>query len=342
MCFLPLWQAIAQDTRLAQTYFMKGEYEKAASLYEQIYESNPARIHYFKRLIESKQALDEFESIDKLLETHYQKYPKHHFVLVEQAYNLEVQNKEEEAKILYDKAMEYVRNGDRSAYEIARSFYDKHKLDFALETYITLNAKNPNVNYNIRIATIYGEMGDMEKMFETYFDTSESERYTVQQIQRYLSKYISDDAYEENNRLFKSLLIKRLQNNPQDDWNKLLAWVFIQEGSYGKAFVQEKAIYQRNQSDLYGLIDIGLVAFEAGDYDTARQAFSFIKEQTSDSAQQIEATYYLLESEKLSSDNLEKINRSYQQAFDTYGDGPNTLLLQLSYADFLSFYLKKC
>ena len=338
--FLFLWQIYAQDTKLAQTYFMNGEYEKAASLYEQIYESNPARVYYFKRLIECKIALDEYESIAHLLETHYKKYPKHHFILVEQAYNLEVQNKEEEAKILYDKAMSYVKNGDRSAYEIARTFYDKHKLDYALEAYATLNAQNPNVNYNFRIATIYGEMGDMEHMFETYFNTLESKRYTLEQIQKYLSKYITDDAYDENNRLFKSLLIKRLQDNPQDDWNKLLAWVFIQEGSYGKAFVQEKAIYQRNKTNLYGLIDIGNVAFEAGDYDTAKQAFSFVKNQTPDRTQQIDATYYLLESEKLSSDDLNQINKSYQQAFNTYGKGPNTLLLQLSYADFLSFYQK--
>ncbi len=341
LCFLSLVQIFAQDTKLAQTYFRKGEYEKAASLYEQMYESNPTRVYYFKRLIESKQALDEYESIDHLLKTHYQKYPKHHFILVEQAYNLEVQNKEEEAKILYDKAMDYVKNGDRSAYEIARSFYDKHKLNYALETYAILNAQNPNVNYNIRIATIYSEMGDMEKMFETYFDTLESERYTLEQIQKYLNKYISDDAYDENNRLFKRILIQRLQNNPQNDWNKLLAWVFIQEGSYGKAFIQEKAIYQRNKANLYGIIDIGKVAFEAGDYNTAKEAFSFVKNQTADSTQQIEATYYLLESVKRSSDDLEKIDKSYQQAFKTYGEGPNTLLLQLSYADFLSFYQKK-
>ena len=42
----------AQDPRLAQQYFNDGEYEKAASLYQSMYQKNPGNDNFFSRYLD--------------------------------------------------------------------------------------------------------------------------------------------------------------------------------------------------------------------------------------------------------------------------------------------------
>ena len=45
-------QLIGQNARLAQQYYSDGEYEKAAILYEKLYEKNKANDYYFSSMAE--------------------------------------------------------------------------------------------------------------------------------------------------------------------------------------------------------------------------------------------------------------------------------------------------
>ena len=44
--------ALGQQSQLAGQYFANGEYEKASSLYEQLYKKTPNNDYYFNRYIE--------------------------------------------------------------------------------------------------------------------------------------------------------------------------------------------------------------------------------------------------------------------------------------------------
>ena len=53
----------AQNAELANSFFRKGEYEKAILLYEPLLENNPIRQDYFKSLLTCYQQLEKYEDL---------------------------------------------------------------------------------------------------------------------------------------------------------------------------------------------------------------------------------------------------------------------------------------
>lgn len=331
------FSSFAQEGKLANAYFHKGEYEKAVNLYQQAYKKQNHSVHYFKKILQCWQALEEYEKVDNLIKNRFNTFPKQAFLWVELGYNHELQYRPEEAKVCYEKAAEAVREKPTAAYQIARSFQDNHLLDYALQAYLLMVSAVPAANYNYHIAAIYGEMGDVEKMFDTYLDMIDKQGGKLENIQRFIAKYIRDDAQDENNIIFRKLLIKRLQDNPADAWNKLLSWIYIQQKDFEKALLQEKAVHKRNNSDLDAILELGKIAFESNDYDTTKNSFEYILNNAVDAELEILAQYYLLESEKALQKDFESIDSAYQRVFEQYGNGHNTLQIQISYAEFLTF-----
>jgi tetratricopeptide (TPR) repeat protein len=331
----------AQDTKLADTYFRKGEFEKAANLYDEIYQKQKHNTYVFQKLIKSWQALDAYEKVTVVLDERLQSYPNQHLVLVEKGYNLALQHKQEQANTFYQKALEEAHKNPGRAYQIARSFKENQLLDQALECYQLMVKANPNANYNYQIASIYGEKGDIEKMFDTYLGMVAKRGGTLGNIQRFIGRYITDDPQDLNNALFRKLLIKKLQQNPKDEWNNLLSWLYLQQKNYSKALIQEKAVYRRGKTNLNAIIDIGKIAFEQKEYTVVKEAFNYVLANTSDNDLQIAAHYYLLESQKKMAQDYSLIQAAYQDVFNQYGKANNTLQIQVSYADFLTFTANK-
>jgi predicted Zn-dependent protease len=66
----------AQDSRLAQQYFQNGEYEKAAVLFEQLYEANPQNDYFFDRYVDCLISLERYEACEKAIKSRSNATPK--------------------------------------------------------------------------------------------------------------------------------------------------------------------------------------------------------------------------------------------------------------------------
>ncbi len=326
-----------QETDLANDYFRKGAFEKAANLYQKQYNKQKHSVYIYKKLVRSWRAIEEYEKVETITNERLKLYPKQAFLWVELGYNFQNQHKVEQAKIYYEKAAKALRKKPSSGYQIARTFYEYHLLDYALQSYLLMQEANPTANYNSYIASIYGEKGAIEKMFNTYLDMVLKKGGVLANIQRYIGRYISDDAQDPNNVLFRKLLIKKSQENPKDEWNKLLSWIYLQQKDFSKALVQEKAVHKRSQTGLEGIIDIGNIAFASQDFEATKNAYNYVLDHSSDAQLQITAHYFLLESEKVLEKDSTKVDAAYQSVFKEYGKGNNTLRIQVSYAEFLTF-----
>lgn len=332
--------AIAQNASLGNMYFERGDYVQAASIYKKLYQKNDVRQDYFKRLLSCYQKTENFDDATKLLNLHLKKYRRQHNLLVEIGYNLELQKKKEEAITYYQKALEIIENDPFQGSIIGRAFEENHLIDYALQAYQRAMKLNPKLNFDMNVAFLYGEKADVENMFNSYLNMIEKNEQYYSIVQRYTGRFITDDSESENNKLFKKLLLKRLQLNPNNAWNKLLSWLYMQEKEYNKALIQEKAVYRRNGEDLSRIADVGNIAFTAKDYTTTNAAFSYILENTQDHSIILNAEYYLLNvaiKTASSKKEIENIEQKFEELFNKYGYSNSTLDLQMAYADFLTF-----
>ena len=260
---------------LAERYYRDGAYEKAIQIFKVLYTKNPYNTTYLKRLVSSYQETSQFETVEKLLKQRLITYPKHSYLNVELGYNYEKQQQKETAKIYYDKAINSIKTNNGMGGFIGRLFNDNALLDYAILAYQETMRYNPNANYQFQIAQIYGEKGAFEKMFTSYIDLIDKNEDYLNTVQRFTSRYITDDPVNNNNILFKKALIKKSVSNPKNVWNQLLSWLFIQQKEYEKALIQEKALYNRNPAYIVNIIDLGYNSYNNSAFDTAKKCFDF-------------------------------------------------------------------
>ncbi len=330
----------AQNSQLAYSYFRKGEYKKAANLYEQLYKKNKLRRTYFKKLLSCYQLTEDFEKASNLLKAQMEAYPTQAYLHIELGYNYQLQNQLENATPYYEKALLAIEDNPSNGYLIGTTFKDNHLLDYALKAYLRAMELKPELNLSVYVASIYGEKAEIENMFNAYLDMIEKNEKYFATVQRYAGRFISDDSQDSNNILFRKLLLKRVQKTPRDSWNILLSWLYMQQKDYAKALLQEKALHKRRLEDLNRIVDLGVLAFNNKDYETSKNTFSYILENTTDPNALVDAELYLLESGIATAENeneLVEVGHKFNELLSKYGNNNTTIDLQIAYADFLTF-----
>ncbi len=320
---------------LAENYFSAGEYEKATTVYKKLYEKSPFNTTYLQRLISCYQETTQFVRAEELLKAKIQSNPSQVFLYVYLGYNYERQQQKETATIYYQKALSAIDEKSNYSGLIAAIFKHYSLIEYAITAYEKAMKNNPKANYNFQIAQLYGEKGAFKKMFQSYIDLIDKNPDYVKNVQRYVSRYLTNDAESKNNILFRKTLLRKSASNPKDEWNLLLSWLFAQQKEYGKAFLQERALYQRNSEDLSQIFLLGKIAFENTDYDSAKQIFSFVNENALFDEEKLEANLYLAKiAIKTKSNQTEEL---FQRLFSTFGKNQATIKLQVLYADYLTF-----
>jgi len=330
----------AQNVQLAYDYFRKGEFQKSAALYEELYNKNSNNRTYFKNLLRCYQELEDYANADELLAKQKQKFPKQAYIFVEQGYNYQLQNQKEKATLLYEEALKAIEKKPSSAYTIGRSFQNNNLLDYALKTYKNAMKIKPRLNFNMYIANIYGEKGEIDNMFNSFLDMAVQNPRNIATIQRYVGKFITDDNQNENNILFRKSVLKRLQNSPSNVWNKLLSWLFMQQKDYHKALIQEKAIYKRSGSNLNTIFDLAYISFQDRQYQTAKDSYTFIIKYANNLTDVLEAEDKLLLIRTETAENEDDyiaIDTKFKELLNEFGNGSNTFFTQIHYANFLVF-----
>ena len=330
------------DFDFAENYFEKGEFEKALIIYQKLQKDNPSNSNLVFRIIEIQQELQRFEEADMLINTQLsiRNNPQ---MLVELGYNFQLQNNAQQAQIHYRKAIDAAQTTSNYAYAVALRFENHSLVDQAIEVYQLALEQTNNKNYEYRLAGLYAEKKDIKNMFLSYLNFTEFNPSFLNQVFRLFEEYISENADAVYNQTLKKIILKKLQTQPSIFWNRMLSWLYVQQGDYKKALQQEKAIYRRNLTSLQGLIDVGLMAKSAKAYAVTGEAFEYIINNSQNTLQTIEANRQLLELELVrhATPDLKQIQAQYKTLFERYGMSSETLKLQLSYADFLALHYKK-
>ena len=330
-----------QNEQLAQNYFDKGSFEKALISYEELLKSQPGNGNYFLKIIECRQQLLQYEKAQVELEERYKKY-KQANLLVEIGYNYQLQQDLTKANQYYQEALAEIDKNPTWVYSIASTFEKKVLLEYALKAYERAIAIDPKSRFNYQMGLIYGQMGKQDLMIEKFLD----ELYTSPQnsilIQNQFSRFMVDDAdLVFSNQLRKALLV-RVQKDQDLFWNQMLSWFFVQQKEYGKAFIQEKAIYKRDPESFSSIVNLAELAIEDEAYETAKEIFTFILGNTQDLELQIQSHYYLMDmriNEATVKDQTQ-IATDLETLLKQYGISPFSLDLQLLQAEFLAFVMK--
>lgn len=330
----------AQNDALAKDYFDKGQFEKAVVAYEELYKQNPNNSNFFNNLLTSYQKLNQFDKAENLI-LERQKRTRLVSLLVEYGYNHQLQGNKQKAEEYYKKAFEAVEENVNQASGIAYAFEQKNLLEKALEVYNYVTSKNDKLNYDGQKARIYGQLGNIEMMIESYLEYAYKNPNITPSVQNQFYRFIIEDSADSFTDMLRKSLLTKAQKTQDIYWNEFLSWFFIQQKQYDRAFAQEKAIYKRFPESFSSIINLSEIAVDEENYGLAKEIFDFILENAHDAETQLYVRTSLLEI-KIKTANLKeypKIKTELENLVEEFGKNAFTLDLQLLQARFIGFQL---
>jgi tetratricopeptide (TPR) repeat protein len=332
--------ANAQNEQLANNYFDRGDFEKALLSYEDLLKNQIGNFNYFQRIIECYQQLQQYDKAQKAIEVQLDKF-KQNQLLVELGYNFQLQKNQEKANKYYNQAIDKIKKNANEVYGIAYVFERKALVDYALLAYKTALEIEPKMSFNFQMATLYGQQGNTDLMIDTFLHESFQNPQNLPLIQNQLSRFMTEDMGASFNDSLKKALLVRAQKTQDIFWNDFLSWLFIQQKEYGKAFIQQKAIYKRNPDSFANIVNLGQMAIDDNDQDSATEILNFVLENTRDLDLLIQSHSYLIEMkiDHATEKDYPTITAELDKLIKEFGVSPYTLSLLKLQADFNAFHL---
>lgn len=330
----------AQDDFLAKQYFNDGDFEKAVVFYEKLVEKNPRRTDYSEGLVACYQQLERYGEAEKFLLKKINEGNTYPILLIELGYNHALQDAPEKAIEYYEDALKKIDENPNYGYSIAFRFQKYSLLNYALRAYSRAMELNPKLDYNYQIARIYGEQGDIEKMYGSYMNLLVNGKTSKSNVLRSIEDFISSDPENENNVKLKRILLQNAQKNPDILWNELLSWLFVQQKQYGNAFRQEKAIFKRMEGGtIQRLVGLGDLALDDSELEVAHSIFEYVVEKSADKVTKLNAQLNLIDIKLMGPNEkmLDEIQKQFETLVEIHGYKSETLQLQIAYANFLTF-----
>jgi tetratricopeptide (TPR) repeat protein len=336
----------AQDINLANQYFINGEYEKSASLFGQILESNASNEFALNRYVESMLNLEQFEECEKVLKKQIKKNPNSGNLYVQYGAILERQGKTTEAKAQYEKAIQTISPDFNSVNRLASQFSNTSKYELAIRTYErgAELLKDKNV-FAFNLGELYRRKGEPAKMIEQYLNSLESNSInSVQTITIYLSRYLEPSDFEE----LQSQLYTRIQNDEKPEYIEVLAWSFIQRKDFKNALRQLKALDARLNESGQRIYQMAIDASEAKDYDSAIAAYDYIIQEKgqqnpyffpSKQGAMLNRRNKIVQGLSYTTADLTALEQDYRSFIDQYGMNRQTASLVLELAELEALYI---
>lgn len=343
LLFFFVFFAKAQNIALAQNYFEQGEFEKAISIYEKAYTNNPRNVQVLKAYVEALQAIEDYETAEKVLLKQVEIPNNNPQFMVALGLNYQMQNNPTEATNYFNQAISTIDKNPAFAYSIGREFQMNGLLDEAITTYTKALEKQDNKTFSLELANIYGEKGELQKMFDQFIEVLEQDPKLSYQVKFIISDYITADKENEANEVLRKTLLTRNQQTPNILYNEFLSWLYLNQKEYLKAFVQEKAIYLRSQSqNTNPMLEIGNMAADEKEIEDANEIFDYVIEVSEIPGKKI---YPLVQKLRLliaHAKQYDDVEEAFQKAFGYF---PNDKFFQdhlnYEYAKFLALKKKE-
>lgn len=265
-----------QLLNVARQYLLAGNYEKAAATYKQLLDYSPNDKTLQASYMESLMGMKDYKTAEKVVKSLLKSNPadaRNSFQLVK-IYRGTGEAKK--ADKLTGKIIDRVNNLDEEIRATANMF---EKEDFFVEAIAvyekgkSYQKENPYL-YAEELALLYNKQGNAEKATESLLDFYVSRPEKSEEIKATLQRIMNTP---EKMMELQTKVNKRIEKQPEvEAYPDLMAWLYIQQKDYDKAFTQIRGIDQRLNEGGRRMIGFARVCFREFQYKTAVTAYNAV------------------------------------------------------------------
>jgi tetratricopeptide (TPR) repeat protein len=348
LAFLSIRSLSAQesDVEIANEYFGTGEYDKARDMYERlskntvnlpfIYDNYLTTLYHFKQKEEAEKFIRKMikNSDDNLF------YKLDHYVLVTEM------NGEDKTEKEFSGIVNEIKNNEplvekAADYLLKKQLYEKAK-SMLLASRKSL--KNTSL-YAIPLANIYFLQGQTDQTIQELLTFLKNNPEELENVKNVFQNNLKE---EKDLELLETKLYELIQKEPEEiAYNELLLWLNLQKKNFNKAFMQAKAIDKRYRSQGNKLMEVGKIAMDNRDYESASRFFDYVVKEYPDGINYPIARRELIRSKEETIKNSYPVDQAkirslindYQGMIKELGTNPATIEARRSMAQLYAFYL---
>jgi len=287
----------AQSADKAREYAAEQKYDEAIAIYSELYKTSPDSVYteYLNTLL----AAGKYKQAEKIVEKKASLFPRN---IHSPEMNLELgqvyekTGKPDKAKVQYDSVIGMINGDDIFTTNIAKTFTDIGRDDYAITTYerALQMLGNPPM-YGRPLALLYAKSGNLEKAVEALLRGGPSVFMTADYAKEMLLEILGTD--QKKLQQVQKALVKKINAEPNNNYYaEILTWIYTQKNDWDGALMQIEAIDDRNQENGRRVMDFARTAVAARQFEVANKGFDDIISKGKD------VPYFVLaKSEKLAS-----------------------------------------
>ncbi|MDO5342980.1 MAG: tetratricopeptide repeat protein [Bacteroidia bacterium] len=342
--------ANSTNERLAYQFYANKEYDKAADLYQQLY-NDTKRSQYFNQLVDCLLQKNDFETAKDKLKTFLKTNPNAWKSHVDLAFVYLKNGESEKSEKYVAKIVKDVPENKNSILEVANLLRVRTFNEAALTLY-NKGAQSAKVGYNFysEKAYAYNSLLDFEncvKYYLLYLEENPNQYDNVKNRFRILLMY---DMNGNVNDVIRMALLQSTQEKPEnEEFSQLLMWFSLQQKDYELAMMQLKALDQRKGDHESDIIYISQIALDNQQFDIAIDGYEYVAAKSKEGVFYIDAEVGLLETQYKKAivegnhDKVfyEKLSGRIAEAFKDIGFYKYTKSLMTIQAHILAFELDR-
>ena len=270
-------QNINEQNQLAQEYYANKEYEKAASIFLELYNNQKSKV-YYSYYINCLVLNNDFETAEKVIKKEIKRNDLDLTYYVDLGYVYKTQNKLKEADEEFQKAIKLIIPNNSQIITLANQFVQRREFDYAEQTYLKGRKLLKEIyGFHFELAYLYLVQRMYDNMITEYLDLLEIHESYLQTVQNQLQATVYSDKENDLTGKLKGQLIKRIQKEPDRIiFSELLIWLYLQEKDYNNAYIHSIALDKRRKEDGTRIMELARQAAGNKDYSIAMKAYQYV------------------------------------------------------------------
>ncbi len=338
------------DEQLAMQMFRSKEYEKAAELYEKLYEKRPGS-YYYTYYLYSLLEMRDFGRAEKLIKNQRKLEPNAMRYLVDMGYVSYREGDPDKARKLYEEAIRKLPAEQQNIMDLANAFVMRGENEYAIQVYRKgrelLNNAYP---FSFELASIYERTGDIKSTIDEYLYLLSVNPAYLKTVEDKLQNLMAADPDNSRTEEVRKALLTRVQKEPDNPaYAELMWWYSMQQKDFGMALIQAKSLDRRQKEDGQRLLSLAQIAAANKEYDVSAEALKYVIAKGKDAP-----FYGFARSELLNTKYLQAVTgplppekeiSGLEQEFRTElaeaGENMNTVQLMIDLAHLDAFFLNR-
>ncbi len=269
------------DENIAEEYMSKGDFEKAAILFEKIVKKEHD-LNVYENYRKTLLNLKRWKQLDKYIKKQLKKDEDNLLFTIDLGLNLEIKGDKNGAKKYFEKFLKQHILNPPNVEKIGSYFLKRGAVNHAVRAFLSSRkALRSDILYVTNLTELYELQGKKKEVIHEYLNWLihvPISQKNLTDVQNHLQNILSE---KEDFELLITSIYPFLEGN-SDNANllRLMAWGYIQQNDFYNAFVQLRGLDKQTKIEGKNkgkeLMNLGNIAVENKDYSTAVEIFNYL------------------------------------------------------------------